>query len=39
MGIIDTESKLYFSKNLIFADMFNFNKLRKSPASKAGVLT
>ncbi|GEM_PF-4231824 len=25
MGIIDTESKLYFSKNLIFADMFNFN--------------
>ncbi|MBQ7266234.1 MAG: hypothetical protein IJS61_09060 [Firmicutes bacterium] len=38
MGIIDAESKLYFSKNLIFADMFNFKLYNGKNIIKADEL-
>ena len=38
MGVIDTESKLYFSKNSIFADMFNFKLYNGENVIKAHEL-
>ncbi|MBQ7266014.1 MAG: transposase [Firmicutes bacterium] len=38
MGVIDTESKLYFSKNSIFADMFNFKLYNGKNIIKADEL-